>query len=289
MISKPTAVAFIVAARLLTGSASAGQVHFAGFPAQGVKPSTPTTGTMVVSLEPFPNTIWNVYADGQVIWQRWTPSGDATVIPSGATRFDTTYVQQRLTLQGVQLLQSKILATGLFDHNLHLQLNQGFVFAEVRVGDQIVTVSAGGRCCGGGSKPLATPAQLSALDWLKKLVADPAKELPTGAWADKKIRAFVPALYLAAFDRSRLDPSKLPPLARKAYFRYYVGHGCTLLTTAHTRALLSAFVRAGLSPGQNHADEIDFYLVGSKKRPGGGRLPSDFHFWPVLPDSGIHC
>ena len=36
MISKPTAVAFIVAASLLTGSASAGQVHFAGFPAQGV-------------------------------------------------------------------------------------------------------------------------------------------------------------------------------------------------------------------------------------------------------------
>jgi hypothetical protein len=244
---------------------------------------------MVVRLYTSPNTNWNVYADGRVIWQRWTPSGDPTEVPSGATRFDTTFVQQRLTLQGVQLLQSKILATGLFDHDLNLRLDQGWVYGQVGVGDQIVTLSAGGGCCGGGGNPLATPAQRSALDWLKKLVADPAKLLPTGAWADKKIRAFVPALYLAAFDRSRLDPSKLPPLARKAYFRYYAGHGCTLLTTAHTLALLSAFVRAGLSPGDNHADEIDFYLVGFKKRQGGGRLPSDFHFWPVLPDSGIHC
>lgn len=284
MISKPIVVASIVAASLLTGSASAGRVHFAGLPSKGVKPSRPTTGTMVVSLRPSPNTTWNVYADGRVIWQRWTPSGDATVVPRGATRFHTTFVQQRLTLQGVQLLQSKILATGLFDHDLNLRLQQGWVYDRVRVGDQIVTVSAVGPDFGGASNPWATPAQLSGLHWLKQLVTDPAAVLPSGAWADETIRPFIPARYTVAFDRSRLDPSKLPPLARKAYFRYYVGHGC-LLTTAHTRALFNAFVRAGLSPGQNDADEIDFYLVGSQKRPGGGREPSDFHFSPALPDS----
>jgi hypothetical protein len=240
---------------------------------------------MVVSLNFSPNTTWNVYADGRVIWQRWTRSGDATVVPSGATRFHTTFVQQRLTLQGVQLLQSKILATGLFDHDLTVWLQHGSVDDQVRVGDQIVSVNGGGLSGDEYSNPppSATPAQLSALAWLKMLVADPAAVLPTDAWADEKIRAFEPALYLAAFDRSRLDPSKLPPLARKAYFRYYVGHGCTLLTIAHTRALLSAFARAGLSPGHNDADEIDFDLVGLAGRP------SDFHFWPVLPDSGIHC
>jgi hypothetical protein len=286
VISKLTVVALIVAASLLSGSASAGQVRFAGLPSKGVKPSTPTTGTMVVSLYFSPNTTWNVYADGRVIWQRWTPSGDATVVPSGATRFDTTYVQQRLTLQGVQLLQSKILATGLFDHDLNLRLRHGWVYDRVRVGDRIVSVSAGGLSGDEYSNPppWATPAQLSALAWLKQLVADRATVLPTSAWADSKIRAFIPARYVVAFDRSGPDLSKLPPLARKAYFRYYVGHGC-LLTSAHARALLSAFVRAGLSPGQNHADEIDFYLVGSEKRPGGGREPSDFHFSPALPDS----
>ena len=46
--------------------------------------------------------------------KKWTSSGDATVVPDGARSFDTGYVQQRLTLQGVQLLRSKILATGLF-------------------------------------------------------------------------------------------------------------------------------------------------------------------------------
>jgi hypothetical protein len=290
VISKLIAVAFIVVASLVTGSASAGQVHFAGLPAKYVKPSTPTTGTMVVSLYFSPNTTWNVYADGRVIWQRWGPSGNATVVPSGATRFHTTFVQQRLTVQGVQLLQSKILATGLFDHDLTLRLHHGWVDDQVRVGDQIVSVNAGGLSGDEYSNPppWATAAQLSALAWLEQLVTDPAKSLPTSAWADPKIRAFIPARYVVDFDRSRLDPSKLPPLARKAYFRYYVGHGC-LLTTAHTRALLNAFVRAGLSPGQNHADSINFNLVGSEKRPGGGRVPSDFHFSPALPDSVPHC
>ena len=59
-----------------------------------------------------------MYADGRVIWQKWTSSGDATVVPDGARRLDTGYVQQRLTLEGVQLLRSKILATGLFEHDL---------------------------------------------------------------------------------------------------------------------------------------------------------------------------
>ena len=63
-------------------------------------------------------TTWNVYADGRVIWQKWTSSGDATVVPDGARRLDTGYVQQRLTLQGAQVLLSQILATGLFEQDL---------------------------------------------------------------------------------------------------------------------------------------------------------------------------
>ena len=51
---------------------------------------------------------WKLYADGRIIWQEWTPSGDASVVPDGARRRDTGYVQSRLTPQGVQLLLTKI-------------------------------------------------------------------------------------------------------------------------------------------------------------------------------------
>ena len=39
----------------------------------------------------------------------------------------------------------------------------------------------------------ATPDQTRALAWIEALVADPAGSLPTRVWADRQIRAFVPA------------------------------------------------------------------------------------------------
>ncbi len=263
---------------LLPAVAAAEPVHFNGLPPAEGKPSAPTSGQMVISLRMFRHwdTTWNVYADGTVISQRWTQSGDATVIPAGAKAPDTGYVQQRLTPAGVRLLQSKIAATGLFDHDLLLHNAQ--VFDRVRVGDRMVSVSTDAL---GGTTP--TPAQLNALMSLKRLVADPSTWLPSRAWADSQLRPFVPSHYIAAFDRSAPDLSKLPPLARKAFSRYYLGHGC-LLTTADTRALLQAFVRAGLKPSRNHAESIDFDLVGTQKTPTGRRIPADFHLSPALPD-----
>ena len=218
MITKLTTVACIGAATALTVVASASSAgsrqpnhadarsragipanhptHFAGFPAVGAKASTPTSGKLVISLSLSPSpsptdtrewnagpTEWYVYADGRIIWQRWTVSG-AAVIPAGATRLDTAYVQQRLTRQGVQLLQSKILATGLFDHDLKLALpgHHVGISARVRVGDRMVTVQ--GLSGSGQLSPTPTPAQTSALAWIAALVADPARRLPAGAWAD---------------------------------------------------------------------------------------------------------
>ena len=62
-------------------------------------------------------------------------AGDATVVPKGARRLDTGYVQQRLTLQGVQLLRSKILATGLFEHNLRLEVGEGHAWVSIGFGE----------------------------------------------------------------------------------------------------------------------------------------------------------
>ena len=294
------AVALAVAA---AGSASTEPTHFAGFPPAGVKASTPTTGRLLIGLYragrarpgPVPglrlsaNTTWNVYADGRIIWQTWSSSGDATVVPDGASRLDTGYVQQRLTPQGVQLLLSKILATGLFENDLTLELSSGqaSVLHRVRRGDRLVTVS-------GMPSPdidtssrnqfaKATLAQTRALAWIEKLVADPARLLPTSAWANRKIRAFVPARYAVGFDRSYPDISKVPSPAGKVLSRYkpLKRHGCQVMTTVKARAILDAFVEAGLSPSENFAFEIAFGLPGP-------RGPSDFHMGPALPDN-VHC
>ena len=100
-----------------------------------------------------------------------------------------------------------------------------------------------------------TPAQTRALASIEALVADPARWLPTSAWADRQIRAFVPARYLVAFDRGYPDLSKLPPPAAKALAQYkpLKRHACQILTTGQARALLQAFVKAGISPSENMA------------------------------------
>jgi len=302
--------ALLVAATVVTGVAPANPAkldspatHFAGFPPEGVKASTPTTGTLLIRLfragrgRPGPvrglrlsaNTTWNVYSDGRIIWQKWTASGDATVVPEGARRLDTGYVEQLLTPHGVQLLLSKILATGLFEQDLMLDVGKHQATANhgVRRGDRMVTVNA---LPSRDIDPLlreqftkATPAQTRALGWIEKLLANPARSLPTSVWADRQIRAFVPARYVAGFDRSLPDISKLSSPAGKALSQHkpLMRNGCQVMTTGKARALLQAFVEAGLSPSENFAFEIAFRLPGP-------RGPSDFHMAPALPDN-THC
>jgi len=268
--------------------AAAGSVprHFRGFPPKGVKASTPTTGRLLIGFTTAGIT-WKVYADGRVIWQRWTPSGDATVVPQGARRLDTGFVQQRLTLQGVRVLRSKVLATGLFEHNLRLAFRKrhGWVLHRVRRGDRLVTVSGVPSPDPSWKEPFTnpTPAQTRALAWIENLVADPARSLPTSAWADRHLRAFVPARYLVAFDRSY--PEKLPSPAGNALAKYkpLKRHACQILGTGQARALLQAFIKAGISPSKNHAETIGFDFAGL-----GLREPSWLHLHPALPED-VRC
>ena len=61
--------------------------------------------------------VW-VYADGRMIWARRTaaPRG----FPQARTRSHSGYLEQRLTPEGVELLRSRLVATGLFDRSLTL-------------------------------------------------------------------------------------------------------------------------------------------------------------------------
>jgi hypothetical protein len=274
-----------------TGSRAGTIARFAGLPPVGVKASTPTTGRPEIGFSltgpraGAETTTWYVYADGRFVWQKWSPPGDATVVPTGAKKLDTGYVQQRLTLSGVQLLRSKILATGLFEHNLKLEVGRGksWVTHQVRRGDRMVTVA-------GVPTPdpswtelftKATPAQTRALAQIAALVADPAKWLPTNVWSDRQIRTFVPSHYLIAVDRSYPEISKLPPPADEALSRHKQlrRHACQVVTTGQARALLQALMQAGISPSDNHAWNIGFDFHGL-----GFTHPSYLHLSPVPPD-----
>ena len=183
--------------------------------------------------------------------------GDATVVPrerEGSTRATSSsgspsrvcnYCSRRSSRPGCSSTTS-----GSFS-GTHPVLYQ------VRVGDRMVTVQ--GLPFAGPSRKepftAATPDQTRALAWIAALVADPAGSLPTSVWANRQIRAFVPACYSIAFDRGYPDLSKLPPPAGKARSQYkqLKRHAYQVVTTRQARALLQAFVKAGISPQDNHA------------------------------------
>jgi hypothetical protein len=117
---------------------------------------------------------------------------------------------------------------------------------------------------------------MRALAWIAKLVADPKRWLPASVWADRQIRAFVPACYGIDIERGFPDVSKLPPPAGKVVAQY--GHR-RVVTTRQARALVQVFVKAGITPKDNHAGNIGFSfrrLVGH---------PSYLSLSPALPDA----
>jgi len=95
------------------------------------------------------------------------------------------------------------------------------------------------------------------------------------------MRAFVPSHYVIAVDRGYPDISKLPPPAGEVLSQYKQlrRHACQILTTGQARALLHAFVDAGISPSDSHAWNIAFDFRGLKFPH-----PSYLHLSPSLPD-----
>ena len=219
-----------------------------------------------------------MYADGGMIWQKWDNSADAVVVPKGANRVDTGFVEQRLTPQGVALLRSRILSTGLFDHNRQLaprRHSSRDLQIQVLNGGRLVSVET----LSLQSLPKETSAEAGELAQLEALLADPAAWLPTTAWAGREIRAFVPSRYWVAFDRSAPDLSKLPSPARELLLQYkrLFHHGCQVVTTGEARATFQAFVESGIAPSDNLAYGLGFDLPGVS-------APSYLHFHQALPD-----
>jgi hypothetical protein len=166
-----------------------------GLPLEGATPSAPKHGRLLLYLEgnvggPGTETAVWVYADGRVIW------GDmGGIFPAGApTEGATGFAEQHLTPSGVDFLQTQVLATGLFEHDLDLLIDRpGFLGMEARNGDRLVHVTWAWDGIVGDA-PSASAEQVTALEGIFALLSDPAS-WPASGWEDRVPTTYVPSRY----------------------------------------------------------------------------------------------
>ncbi|MGH2931237.1 MAG: hypothetical protein ACRDKK_00110 [Gaiellaceae bacterium] len=186
---------------------------FVGLPPVGASPSTPEEGELVlhwmvrsVTIGGLQSRAW-VYADGRIVWSRHDGP-----LPEGANESTSGYLEQRLTPDGVELLRSQLVASGLFDRSRRLvvPVEHGSAWGSVEVhdGDEPVRLEwwePGFPHRESGAA--ATPEQLSALLAIDPLLAIEPSVLPATAWADRSIRAYVPSHYAACLVQSSRAPT----------------------------------------------------------------------------------
>lgn len=295
-------VALVVASLVVAvGTASAfGTVRdffldrgFIGLPPQGATPSNPENAELVLFYwGPAPgdwgkSRFW-LYADGRLISLREANR------PEGANPRSTGYLEQHLTPEGVELLRSEIISTGLIgdedDGNADDDVAIGsesvprdttkpleeWRMIEVRDGDKLYRVS-----------------RVGDLERLVALLTDPAS-LPANAWEVREIRAYVPSRYAVCFmGVPAIEPSRLFPLlpepaqgllqAREFALNGWGGH-CTDLTTEEARALGEALDAAGLE--QFDGERIAPYVLTYRLKIPGIRV---IQFEPYLPHGEVTC
>jgi hypothetical protein len=177
----------------------------------GATPSTPKHGELVFdfafghSWGDHGRFTMSVYADGRMIWQR---VGDYS--RTDEYRNSTGLLERRLSPEGVELVKSEVLSTGLVDHDLHLTSGKGLYFGMIdfRTGDRRVHVTWGDDVTWDGVSPHVTREpptreQASALMRLDEQLADPASWLPASAWEDSTTRAYVPSGYSVCYEGNK--------------------------------------------------------------------------------------
>jgi len=268
---------------------------FVGVPPEGATPSAPESGELVISyLGHGPSGIAyvdrhadlvRVYADGRLIWFR---RGE---LPRGANQLFTGLLEQRLTSDGVELMRSAIVSTGLVGGG-YSESAPSYTPIQVRHGDRLV--------------PLTWPSG-RVVKWatdLGPLVArltDPESWLPASAWEDREIRAYVPSKYAVCLEAGPpwqpIDPSHiltlLPAqvedlLRARGFDRYakwpYTGFACSKVTTEEARALADALEDAGL-------ERVDRAYRLAYRSEATGSIGESALIWfePYLPDGEWIC
>jgi hypothetical protein len=287
---------------------------FIGLPPVGAAPSAPERGELelsywVTSPRQPGNPGWVyagsrawVYADGRLIWLR-----EGADTSEAASRFSSGFLEQRLTPEGVELMRSEIASTGLFDHDRNL-VGDGADFnqVELRNGDRLVRVRMHYLCSFGPppcTATTATPAQVNAFERLAARLNDPAAWLPASAWADRKIRAYVPSRFAVCFDSfgapsssHSFEPSELLAAlpatvedvlsGRYEKTQFFSAHPsyCASVTSEEARTLDKALDDAGLEGGTT--DKVVRYVF---RVPGPIREPAEIFFEPYLPHGEVTC
>jgi hypothetical protein len=137
--------------------------------------------------------------------------------------FHTGLVEQRLTPEGVELMRSEVISSGLIHPRSEMVDGQAdpdrfpfFGTITVRDADQLVEryfsyeqsqpggppfLNEGETACfpGWGCAHIATAEEESALERLYARLTDPASWLPASAWADQEIRTYVPSRFQVCY------------------------------------------------------------------------------------------
>jgi hypothetical protein len=255
------------------------RVGFVGLPPEGAAQSTPETGELVLYVQPEPTSRTWVYADGRLIWHRYSDR------PEGANEVWTGFLEQRLTPEGVELLRAEVVSLGRprdeppSDHSL----------SDIRVLHE-------------GRLVRLEPDRFTEI---VARVEDPESRLPASAWEDKEIRAYVPSRYqvcLASRDLSQLPAPAQNLMSDAAHEERWVGTTegtpeapqsgqvriyCADLATDEARALDGALVDAGIE----RDSEIDGYQGGPDPWSLTYRLDSGGYIGvePYLPHGEVFC
>ncbi|MGH2674165.1 MAG: hypothetical protein ACRDKA_04480 [Actinomycetota bacterium] len=247
-------------------------------PIEGVEepPVDPAVGELVLHLRGDAEVA--IYADGRVIWE----IGDG----------DPGYLQMRLTPEGVELLRSRAVSTGLFERDQGLTLDDGPGFMEVRGGDRSVIVVWGEDTSIVESWPSALlPRQLATISAatagqarevieLEAFFRDPtAWGLPRRMYAEPESSPFVPSRLLVTWDAGTPDWSTLPSPAREIVsgnLDTLTRDGCQVISTDQARTIARALAQAGIDTDYNiQRGMLSFWV----------RPPDDsfVHSFPALP------
>ena len=293
---------------------------FIGLPPEGATPSSPETGELVLSAYGLGGgsrtRLW-VYADGRVISQRLFGGGPAP--PEGANEISSGFLEQRLTIEGVERMRAEAISTGFFAHDSYLSLGDGpcFNFIEVMNGDRLVSVTWHGSQCPpmpgvANATETATKEQERGLLDLVGRLTNPTTWLPASAWQEHESRAYVPSRFAIDFGArpETLEPSRilalLPDSAeellgakpRTRLRHAYGGHGgktrvvydyTSEVTVEEARTLAEALDRAGLERKPTEAQAYALAFVGGEVPTEG---PGDFFFVifePILPHGESTC
>lgn len=290
---------------------------FVGLPPEGVAPSTPTRGKLVVSYGGRPTSLafqvnirpmhraW-LYADGRLIWDR-----EGLVDREGhllrTPRYRPFYanlrrsglLEQRLTRAGVELVRSEVVSSGLFARNLDLTSggtsDEVWGVISVRRGERLVRVrwTLGYPVSRSPARIRSmTDSERRSLARLSARLAAPGSWLPVRAWKDRTISAYVPARYAICLSSSRpgIDAveivRRLPKAVRERLRASGIdSRGCSTMATGRARAIADVLDAAGFE----RVDPDAGLAYAIPARTIAPALEARVFFDPILPNGEIAC